>query len=205
WEQEDPNNVYKVPVKAPKLDRRMIFRGKPGLPGHHYQDDHHPRPDNHMQSVEAGHCEIEAEENLGLVRISALDAEVQPRNQMMFEFLRIFNRLDPEENKAKDHRRAQKDNQPFPIALLGVVDGGSHREAAANQNQRIDEAELDVELVACNRKDVLICQPVNRICRKQPAEKQDFGRQEHPHAERTGLTLLLRIIELMYEGGRVIA
>src|ERR1041385_1635241 len=40
---------------------------------------------------------------------------------------------------------------------------------------------------------------VKRIGEKHPTEKHDFGDQENPHAERTGLALLLQVFEVMLE------
>jgi len=197
--QENPNDVHKMPVEAAKLDRRMVFRGESVPPGHSYEGDHHTRPYYHMKSMQASHREIEAEKNLGLIRIGAFNPEVKSGNQVVFEFLGVFYSFDTQEYHPQEHRRAQEEDQPFAIAPLCVEHRRRHSEAAADQNQSIDEPELRIEFIAGYCKDFRVCQVIDSVCGKQAAEEQDFGRKKNPHSQGSSLSLLLRIIELMGE------
>jgi hypothetical protein len=40
---------------------------------------------------------------------------------------------------------------------------------------------------------------IERVGKKHPAEKHEFGDQENPHAEGAGLTLLLHILKVVLE------
>jgi len=94
--------------------------------------------------MKAGHSEIKAEKDLGLIGIGTFHAEVATRNEMMFELLSVLDGLNAEKDQAQNHGRAHKDYQPLAIAALGVEDGSRHCEAAANQYQRICKPEFDV-------------------------------------------------------------
>src|ERR1035438_603800 len=63
-EEEDPDHVHEVPVEAAilQVDVAVLADAVGGHPPEH--DAQHRKPCDDMQAVEAGHREIEAEENL---------------------------------------------------------------------------------------------------------------------------------------------
>src|SRR5262245_43150659 len=111
-----------------------------------------------MKGVQARHREVQAKEKLRLALVRALHPEMQTGNQVMLELLSIFDSLDPQEHEPQNHCPTQEDYQEFPIALLRVVHGGRHREAATNQDQGIDESQSHIQLIACRGKYVRIRQ-----------------------------------------------
>src|SRR5438874_3282965 len=69
WKQEYPDDIHEVPVQAADLDRAVVLGGDDpaeGPPQHH---GHHSQPDDHVERVEAGHHEIEREEDLCVARV----------------------------------------------------------------------------------------------------------------------------------------
>ena len=67
--------------------------------------------DDHVQGVQAGHDEVEREENLGVVRVGVLigmagdrhviEAEGRAGNVMLFEFVFVLDAFDAEEGDSR--------------------------------------------------------------------------------------------------------
>src|SRR5438309_11348340 len=71
-EQVNPNDVDEMPVKATDFERRVIFRREASLPRHPQEPAENTEPDNHVQRMQAGHDEVEGEENFSVPRIRVL-------------------------------------------------------------------------------------------------------------------------------------
>ena len=74
---------------------------------------------------------------------------------------------------------------------------------AADQDDGIRGAELDVEQVAADFERVVIQRAVDDVGAEEAAEEKNFGDQEDPHAHRGGVPLLVHRFELMREPGWV--
>ncbi len=64
WEQVDPDDVDEVPVQAADFERRVIFGREPAFPCHPEEPGENAESDDHVQRVQAGHHEVQSEENL---------------------------------------------------------------------------------------------------------------------------------------------
>src|SRR5437868_8779631 len=71
-EQEDPYNIDEVPIQAADFHRREIVGVELALPRHCVDCEHQDHAHKHVNGVEAGHEEIEAEQNLGLPGVLSL-------------------------------------------------------------------------------------------------------------------------------------
>lgn len=66
-EKEDPDDIDEVPVQAGHLDRTKVLRIERTLEGHPEEPRHYSEADDHMESMEARHYEIDIEEYPDLV------------------------------------------------------------------------------------------------------------------------------------------
>ena len=120
---------------------------------------------------------------------------------MLDEFLVVLVRLHAEEDAAENHRGDQKQDQGAAIAGLRRTHRQRHREAAAEQDDRVRGAQPNIQDAAAALKRGKIEPAINGVGGKQPAEKHDFRDQEDPDAERVGFLLLLQVLELVRESG----
>src|SRR5215472_3959986 len=79
-EQEDPHNIDKVPVQAAQLHRRVVLAVKLSLRCPQYKPG---------EKTQAGHCEIEREENLGLLSRLFGEGVGRDLNLALLDLLRI--------------------------------------------------------------------------------------------------------------------
>ena len=85
---------------------------------------------------------------------------------------------------------------PAPSGLCRA-DGHCHRQAAGDQDDRVEAAEPDVELEAAFGPRVRVPHSINQIRREEAAEEHHLGDKEDPHPEGRRLELLLHRIELV--------
>jgi hypothetical protein len=78
-----------------------------------------------------------------------------------------------------------------------------HRQAAADQHDGVQAAQLDVELGAALGPCRRIPDPVQHVGRQEAAEEHDLLDDEDPHAKRGCFLLLLQRLEVMLEVGIV--
>src|ERR1700733_1201100 len=112
-EQVDPDDVYEVPVESTDFDGRVIFGRETAFPRRVQEPGKKTEADNHVQSVQAGHDEIEREKDFSVARIGVLigmarnwnviEAEGRAGNVMLFEFVFVLIGLDAEENHTEKH------------------------------------------------------------------------------------------------------
>ena len=109
-----------------------------------------------------------------------------------------------------DKRRAQQpgEDQPkdggafFPAGLRGS-NGQRHGERADNQDGGVGGAVDYLQVVAALDEGRQMQQAIDDVGGEHAAEKQDFGDQKSPHAEFSGIALLLDVLVLMGESGRM--
>src|SRR5215469_16003943 len=94
-EQENPDDIDEVPVKARDIDRRVVIGGVDALLG--LQDDKHEdaHAHNHVQSVQARHGKVEREKQLRLaLQLRAFEVESRAGNVVFDIFIVPFHALD---------------------------------------------------------------------------------------------------------------
>ena len=119
------------------------------------------------------------------------------RNKAMIVFVGVFDRLDAEKRRTEDHRQQDQDDLHIPVAFLRVVNRQRHRQAADDQDERIQAAPERVEMITAGGKRHRELRTEDQIRRKQPAEEHDLLHEEHPHPDRDALFLLPHVFELV--------
>src|SRR6267154_2954774 len=135
--QVDPDNVDEVPVQAANFDGSVVLGRKAAFPGHSQEPEENSETDDHVESVQARHHEIEREENLRMARISVLPgvpgdglvlkAEGCTGDMVLHKFVAILNALDAEEGEAEQHGDDKTADQERAAGGLGGPDGENHR------------------------------------------------------------------------------
>ncbi len=113
-------------------------------------------------------------------------------NEMMVELLLIFDGFDAKKDSAETKSGDQENTDQFLLAHLGGPDGHGHGQAAQDQHDGVAGAERDIQCIAANAEGGAERAAIDGVSEEQTTEKQDFGDQENPHAERGGLLLLLK-------------
>src|SRR2546421_52847 len=125
-EEENPDDVNEVPVESEVLDGRVVLRREATAPGPpHYRRDNE-YADDHVERVQARHCEVEPEEHLVLAERHArrdvrknLLAGVEPTGdgyQAVRVLLMVLVSLDAEEREAQDDGRRHEGDLNFRSA-----------------------------------------------------------------------------------------
>ena len=79
----------------------------------------------------------------------------------------------------------------------------NHRQAAREQDERVDAADPKIEMPAGDFEGGRVFDSVDGVAGKNAAEDQDFGCEKHPHAEQRCLLLVLEALEVVPMGGGV--
>src|SRR2546426_12074198 len=116
---------------------------------------------------------------------------------MVAIFVVILDGFYSQKRGAENHRQDQTENRALSFPNLSRVNSHRHREAADNQHAGIDRAKPDVQVIARGREGHRILIAIQRISEKHPAKEHDLGDEKYPHAERTGLALLLHVLEMV--------
>ena len=156
--EEHPHDVDEVPVEARHLDLRGAAAGEPAVIREVRHDPHQADADDQVDGVQARHEEVEDEEHLVTAGVEVLpardlpslglpwalvDLEVPAGDQVLVVFLGVLDRLDAEEAGPQGHGRHEVDDQLAVLAQLRRAHGQGHREAAAQQDDRVEEAQPD--------------------------------------------------------------
>src|SRR6266478_6182480 len=130
------------------------------------------------------------------MRRMVLHVKAEAGDEMVVEFLLVFDGLDAKKDGAKTKRGDQENTDQFLLPDLRGPDGHGHGQTAHNQHNGVAGAQHDVKGIAANAKSGAECMAVYGVGQKEAAEEQDFGDQEDPHAERSGFLLLLEGLKL---------
>src|ERR1700686_846420 len=146
-EQIDPDNIDEVPVQSPDVEGRVIFGREATLPRHEQEPCKNTQSDDHVERVQAGHDEVQREENLGVARVGVLvrmswnghviEAEGCARYVVLVEFLFVFDALDAEESETEKHGQDKAANHQGATADLRAPYGEHHGQAAADEDRRV--------------------------------------------------------------------
>src|SRR5260370_41541848 len=101
-----------MPIQPPHFDGSVVLRRKSALPGHHGQPYEDANPHDHMERVQAGHDEVESEEDFRMAGIGVLvgmsgyrnivELEAGAGHVMLLELFLVFDPFDSKERRA-DH------------------------------------------------------------------------------------------------------
>ncbi len=129
----------------------------------------------------------------------ARECEVVAGHVMVLELLGVLEVLDDQEDEAKQHRQNQPDDGRALSSGLRRAHRQRHGQAAADQDDSIDGAERQIQLIAALGPRLWIPDAIEHVGEEQPAEEQHLGDEEDPHPERGRLMLLLQRVEVMLE------
>jgi hypothetical protein len=115
------------------------------------------------------------------------------------ELLLVLEELDDEECQTERHRQEQPTNSRPLRPGLGGANRQRHRQAAADEYDGVEAAQVDVELLAPFGPRGRIPDAIERVGEQQATEEHDLGDEEQPHPERRCLVLLIQILEMMLE------
>src|SRR5207302_2264924 len=122
--------------------------------------------------------------------------EIAAGDEMVVEFLLVFDDLDAEEDAAESKRGNQKTGDQRFLADLRGPNGHGHGQAAQDEHGGVDGAEFDVQGVAAYAESGEVFVAVYGVGQEHAAEEQNFGDQKDPHAQGGGFLLLLQGLKL---------
>src|SRR3990172_10567 len=180
-EQEDPHDVNEVPIEADELDGLVVRLGEPVfLPRLVVEIEEAEHPARYVGAVEPRlHVERGAER-------SELGADViDPWREMLPEEERVvLEQLDRHERRAEDQGREEVDPEPGHAPVLDSLQGLDHREAARDEDERVDRGEGDVEgRVRGGVRPERRAGPEGEGVPDDRGEEHDLGDEEDPHPE----------------------
>src|SRR5512146_243719 len=181
--EEDPDEVDEVPVHAAELDRRRVAGVVDAPPALHHQDREHRHPDDDVEAVEPGEDEVEREEHGRAHGLQLLRRVEAPGQQALVIVVAPLPRLDAEEDHAEAERDEQRQRRRSPAAVVGMVVAEGDGEAGGDQDQRVDGARRDAEVLARQREGGRVQEPVHGVRGEEAAEQQQLRREEEPHPE----------------------
>ncbi len=109
----------------------------------------------------------------------------------------VFDILDAEKDEGKQQSQHQMQDKAAALAELGAAHGPGHRQAAGQQDDGVERAQLFIQMDMGMDKHIGMVGAINSVGAEQPAEKEHFGGQKKPHAQFAGLELLLRRAEMV--------
>src|SRR6266566_2359127 len=130
------------------------------------------------------------------MRRMVLHVKAVAGDEMVVEFLLVFDGLDAKKDGAKTKRGDQENTDPFLLANLRGPDGHGHGQTAHNQHNGVAGAKCDVKSVTANAESGAESAAIDGVSEKHAAEEQDFRDEENPHAKRGGFLLLLEGLKL---------
>src|SRR5882762_6686115 len=224
-EQIDPHNIDKVPVQTHDFNGGVVLRREAAAERIPDEPNEQACTNDHVQGVQAGHSKVQREVELAMridvwvlreslihflllqgqflkviaghgMRRMVLHVKAEAGDEMVVEFLLVFDGLDAKKDGAKTKRGDQENTDQFLLPDLRGPDGHGHGQTAHNQHNGVAGAQHDVKGIAANAKSGAECMAVYGVGQKEAAEEQDFGDQEDPHAERSGFLLLLEGLKL---------
>ena len=168
--------------------------------------------DDHVQRVHARQREVQDHEDpdlrgdgrqvLALRHIEEAGGREQRdrravRQVMADDLHLVFEVFDDEERQPQHARGDQQGHRLVLLAFLRRMDRQRHGQRRADQHDRVDAAERDVQLLAGGGEAREVPHPVDHVGGKHPAEEHDLRDEEHPHPEGRSLFLLRHRVEVM--------
>ena len=164
---------------------------------------HDPEADDHVQRVQAGHARSTARRTCSAaVRIVGLvpDGSAGPGTRWCSNLSVVLDRLDAEEGGAEQDR----ENEEQHLVLRDPLVCAARTASAIVSELQISTAVLmapsmTFSCVAASANASGDSVAVDDVRHEQAAEEHDFGDEEHPHAERRRLGLLLHAVEVVLQ------
>src|SRR5258708_37712235 len=132
-EKVDPDKIDQVPVQADQIDRRVVSAAELTAIGLYQQPDHGRHAAKNVDSVQPGHHEVEAEEDV-LVGDGVPFVRIEVAGeQTLFELVRVFEILHTKEDAGAGERH--QDEQLQLCLLIGFSGMQSHHHGVDDQQK----------------------------------------------------------------------
>src|SRR5260370_34832025 len=118
------------------------------------------------------------------MRRMILYVKAAARNQMMVEFLLVFDGLHAKKNSAESKSGDQENPDQFLLAHRGGPDSHSHGQAAHDKDNGIAGAQFNFQRVSANAKSGAEITAIGGVREAHSAEKQNFSDQENHQTDR---------------------
>lgn len=186
-----------MPVKADVLDGRVVALRELAL--HVAQQDPHDErhADHDVETVDAGHHEVDREEDAGVSGFESFSAEESTGQEAIVELVAVLEVFDDEEAGGTSERDGQEGGGLLRFVLLCGTNGEGHREARTDQDERVDAAHDAIEMMMCLDKRIEVLASEDRERAEETSEEQDFRHEEEPHAHTTSVELGRGFIEVV--------
>lgn len=213
WEEEDPDQIDNVPVQAYEIDRCKVVGSKVTPIGSHQKPEEKSNTYQHVDTMQTGQAEVDAEECANIRRLDWLLAVLGVFFQMLDSFLAglihlapedafmnlvaVLNILDAHEAEAAQDGNPEIDDQPATVAQLGTANAPRHRQAAEEQHAGIDGTHVLVKEAVGVLEDFGVVVTIDGVSGKESTEEEDLLCDERPHAQLASFELLFQRIEVV--------
>jgi len=186
-----------MPIEADVLDGRVVALRELAL--HVAQQDPHDErhADHDVKTVDAGHHEVDREEDAGVSGFEAFGEEESSGQEAVMELVAVLEVLDHEESGGARERDGQEGRRLLRFVFLRGANRESHCEAGADQHEGVDAAHHAVEVMMCLDKRIEILAPEDGERAEEATEEQDFRYEEEPDAHSTSVELGRGFIEMV--------
>src|SRR5438128_3123902 len=107
--EKNPDHIHEVPVQPEVLHRHVIFGGVVAAPGEERDERSHQNAGCHVHGVQAGHDEIEGEENCHVTRVDTFrKLKVCPGNVVLAVLGVVLEALEPQEGNSEQQCKQQE-------------------------------------------------------------------------------------------------
>src|SRR5882724_1053310 len=130
------------------------------------------------------------------MRRMVLHVKTMAGNEMVVEFLLVFDALDAKKDGAKNQRGDQENTDQFLLADLSGPHGHGHGQTAHDEHDGVACSQRDIKRIAADTEGRAEGAAIDGVSEEHAAEEQDFGDQENPHAECGGFLLLLERLKM---------
>ena len=195
-DRENPHRIDEVPVEADGYEIGDLQRGEPAHEPGKARDDHNS--DCEVEAVQPCHHPIQRPEH---GRAPFGDGEARIREEMAAEVFAPLIAFDGE--KRRSEQRGNGEAFPDEPAQAGpaALHRHHHREAAGQQDHRIDRPKLEVRLAGASQESIGMGEAIDGVTKEQAAEEEHFRAEKQPHAEARGFLLVLNRLPLFGDCG----
>src|SRR5258706_7214288 len=97
------------------------------------------------------------------------------RDQSIVVLIAIFDSFDSQKGRTQNDRQQQADDRVALLTNLRAVDSHGHCETAEDQDDGVDAAEANVEMVTCRRESRRVLIAINRVGQVQSTKEHDLS------------------------------
>jgi hypothetical protein len=127
----------------------------------------------------------------------------RPHEQGVVPLVPVLDGFDAQESEAAGNGEQEQPDAQAALVELGGPHGKGHGEAAGDEDDGVDEAQVPLELGVTVEENLRVVGAPDGVGDEETAEHEDFGGQEDPHADLGRVELLAWGVEVVGQVGRV--